>query len=116
MFGLKPYSAPMAGRNCCFVGWQQPKRIHKEELHRMVLQRTRRLFTTVAALICAASFGIAQQKPSLTLRVIDAQGSAVPFARVAIYSQGSSLPVRGSTDATGLYDLALPSSDTVLIE
>ena len=72
------------------------------------------LFAIVVVFVAATlSFG---QTTSLSITVVDPQHAAIPNARVAVYSQGSSTVTRGTTNERGIYVAPLPSSNIFLVE
>ena len=53
---------------------------------------------------------------SLSITVVDPQHAAIPKARVAVYSQGASTAIRGTTNEQGIYAASLSSFGTFLVE
>jgi hypothetical protein len=67
-------------------------------------------------LACVSAAAFAQGTTTLTGRVKDPQGAAVAGARINIYPQGTTSPIRVDTDAEGVYRAVLPNGGTFVVE
>jgi vitamin B12 transporter len=56
------------------------------------------------------------QTTSLSITVVDQQQGAISNARVAVYPQGTSTAIRGTTNERGIFAAAVPSTRTFLLE
>lgn len=75
-----------------------------------------RTFLGLIAVLCISGVVWAQSATTLIGSVTDPQNAAVVAARINIYPQGTSSPIRTQTDAEGVYRAVLPSGGTFVVE
>jgi vitamin B12 transporter len=78
-------------------------------------QRERHAEFTIILVLVWATFCFGQAT-SLSLTVVDPQHAAIQNARVAVYPQGASTAIRGTTNERGVYAVPLPSGGSFLLE
>jgi hypothetical protein len=81
----------------------------------MFIDLARKILVLTAALFISGIVW-AQSATTLIGSVKDSQGAAVVSARINIYPQGTSSPIRTQTDAEGIYRAVLPAGGTFVVE